>query len=90
MGHMSYILLYTLSQAIIVESGFWTFQTEKQVFHRESSSKNTAKYCYTYMFFIAFKIVEQFQKRARLQRSVDLYYGILFDFKLVGIESVSQ
>ena len=38
-------------------------------------------YCYTYIFFIVFKIVEQFQKRDRLQRSVNFIaeYCLIFN-----------
>ena len=41
---------------------------------------NTGKYSYTDILLIAFKLVEQFQKGARLQRSIDVYSGNLFHF----------
>ena len=62
---------------------FWAFQAGKRVFNEESSSRNTGKYCYTYIFFIVFKIMEWFQKGTRLQRFVDLYNGescLIFNF----------
>ena len=60
---------------------FWAFQPGKSVFYKESSSRNTGMYCYTYIFFIVFKIVEQFQKRAQLQRSVKFIaeYCLIFN-----------
>ena len=36
----------------------------------------------THIISIVFKIVQQFQKGARLQRSVDIYSGVLFDCTL--------
>ena len=64
----------------MVGGAFRTIQTEKRVFHEESNSRNTCKYSYTYTFFIEFKLVEQFQKGAGLQTSVDLYSGICLIF----------
>ena len=52
----------------------------KQVFLTKNQALKNRKHCYTYTFPIVFRIVEQFQKGAQLQRSVDVYSGVLFDF----------
>ena len=69
----------------MLEVLFRHFMQENDFFYKESSSRSTGKYCYSYIFFIVLIIVEQFQTGARLQRPVDLYNGdvhVLFDFTL--------
>ena len=61
---------------------FQDYKQKKQVFHKESSSRNTGKYSYNYIFFVVFKLEKQFLKGAQLQRSFDIYIGICMSFAL--------
>ena len=60
----------------LLEVFFWTIQIEKWVFH-------------VLTYSLLFKLVEQFQKGAQLQRSVDLYSGVLVDVYFVGMQNIS-